>query len=89
MVRPAPVRWAYDAGPAGVVLVTPPSGWVQALTATDGDSVRHELMDATGRVSGVVYEIDTDIMFGKNLILDREQAAVTFGRNLVMLTVNS
>lgn len=78
-------RWSYDAGPAGAVLVTPPSGWVRALTGTDDDSVRHELMDATGAVSGVVYEIDTDILTGRSLVLDDGQAAITFGRDLVML----
>jgi hypothetical protein len=80
-----PGRWSYDAGPAGAVLVTPPSAWVQTLTPADDDSVRHELMDTTGAVSGVVYEIGTDVLSGTNLVLDRGQAVVTFGRELVML----
>jgi outer membrane protein assembly factor BamB len=80
-----PGRWAYDAGPAGAVLVTEPSDWIQALTPTDGDSVRHELMDSEGEVSGVVYEVDADTWSGTNLVLDQGQAAVTFGRDLVML----
>lgn len=80
-----PGRWSYDAGPAGAVLVTPPSGWVQTLSPTDDDSVRHELMGATGSVSGVVYEVDTDTLSGTNLVLDDGQAVVTFGRDLVML----
>ena len=42
-------------------------------------------MDATGAVSGVVYEIDTDILTGRSLVLDDGQAAITFGRDLVML----
>lgn len=78
-------RWSYDAGPAGAVLVTEPSGLVRALSPAGDDSVRHELLDPTGGRAGVVYELDIDMLYSTNLVLDQGQAAVAFGRDLVVL----